>query len=106
MTEKLLEACAYGTVPIYFGDPTNVSWLNPAAVIRYEGPQTYDRVLEALTRGCQDFEAYKYAYEQPLLLAEPPEWSEQSIGSFLEYVVEGPRHVTSHARLYFDFYYE
>jgi len=94
-TEKIIQAYAAGTVPVYWGDPLLANTINTKAAIIYEGPESYEAVLEAIRAAAQDFETYKALYEQPLFLdnKEPAFLANDKILDFLVSAIEGPRYV-------------
>lgn len=92
-TEKLVEAYASGTVPLYWGDPTVSQVFNPQAFVALSGKADYPRVREVLRRGQEDFSFYRSLFEAPLFPnnQEPEFLREDSIADFLENVVASPR---------------
>ena len=71
VTEKLIDAYAGGTVPIYSGDVSVVDEFNDGAYINYQFVRSMDALVRKVMRTDQALEMYKATYEQPLLTKEP-----------------------------------
>jgi alpha(1,3/1,4) fucosyltransferase len=71
ITEKLIDAYAGLTVPIYSGDVSVVDEFNDGAYINYQFVRNMDALVKKVMRTDQALEIYKTMYEQPLLLKEP-----------------------------------
>ena len=71
ITEKLIDAYAGGTVPIYSGDISVIDDFNDGAYINYQFVRNMDSFVRKVMRSDQALEAYKFTYEQPLLTKEP-----------------------------------
>jgi hypothetical protein len=74
LTEKLANAYAAGTVPLYWGAPEAPAWLNRRAFLQLEddsdaGLEAFIDRIEALAA---DHHAYAQIFEQPLLVGEIP----------------------------------
>lgn len=84
-TEKILEAYAYKTVPIYWGDPTISKTFNSKSFIWITGSGNLPVVEETLERLLNDFDAYREVYEQPLFIGnqEPEFLKPKPIGQFI-----------------------
>ena len=84
-TEKLLEAYAFQTVPIYWGDPQVTKTFNPKAFLRITNWGNLPKVEETLGHLLNDFEAYREMYEQPLFYnnQEPEFLKPQNVGQFI-----------------------
>ena len=67
VTEKLLDAYAGGTVPIYSGTDTVDKDFNDCAFINYMCWKDMDGFVGLVKTLDSDDESYKYYYEQPLL---------------------------------------
>ena len=71
VTEKLIDAYAGGTVPIYSGDISVVDDFNEWAFLNYQDTKDMETFVENIKLLDQDPDWYKDRYEQPLLLKEP-----------------------------------
>jgi hypothetical protein len=71
ITEKLIDAYAGLTVPIYSGDVSVVDDFNDGAYINYQFVRNMDALVKKVMRTDQALEIYKTTYEQPLLIKEP-----------------------------------
>jgi len=89
-TEKLVEAYAFGTVPLYWGDPILREWFNRRSFFEIRSATDAERVLGEIDKIEDDFEAYRSIYEQPLFKdnREPKELSQDAIADFLESVID------------------
>ena len=84
VTEKLLNAYAAGTVPIYWGTPEVLTWLNPKAFLFLEDES--ENAMRALVKRVRamdvDGDAYQAMYREPLLRPEvgiPEAWTLDSV---------------------------
>lgn len=71
VTEKLIDAYAGGTLPIYSGDVSVINDFNDAAYINYQFVRDMDMLVKKVMRTDLADEVYKTMYEQPLLIKEP-----------------------------------
>ena len=71
VTEKLIDAYAGGTVPIYSGDLSVDSDFNERAFLNYQYWKEMDLLMYDIKVLDEDLDSYKHMYEQPLLLEEP-----------------------------------
>ena len=71
VTEKLIDAYAGGTVPIYSGDVSVDCDFNEWAFLNYQNMKDMEYFVENIKLLDQDPDWYKDRYEQPLLLKEP-----------------------------------
>jgi hypothetical protein len=71
VTEKLIDAYAGGTVPIYSGDLSVGAELNDDAFFNYQWDMRMDWLIEHLSEVNENIYAYKAMYEQPLLKEAP-----------------------------------
>lgn len=85
VTEKLVEAKAAGSVPIYWGDPRIESEFNPAAFVNANGCANWDELLERIRALDQDSQSYRRMLEEPLFPGGlvPKRLQEQTILDFL-----------------------
>jgi len=70
-TEKLLDAYAGGTVPIYSGDLGKDHDFNSNAFINYYDTQDTEGVTQSIKKCDEDDSRYSAVYQEPLLLKEP-----------------------------------
>ena len=71
ITEKLIDAYAGLTVPIYSGDVSVAEDFNYMAFLNYQEFKDMNRFTEYVRGWDNNQEMYKYTYEQPLLTEEP-----------------------------------
>jgi alpha(1,3/1,4) fucosyltransferase len=71
VTEKLIDAYAGLTVPIYSGDISVDDDFNEMAYLNYQNTKDMEGFVRKIMRTDQALEIYKTHYEQPLLLKEP-----------------------------------
>ena len=71
ITEKLLDAYAGGTIPIYSGTVSVIDDFNEAAFLSYQDYPNLDHFIDLIKRIDQDDYTYQRIYEQPLLCQEP-----------------------------------
>ena len=83
VTEKLLNAYAAGTVPIYWGTPEVLTWLNPKAFLFLED-ESHEAMLALVERVKaldEDPTAYEAMHSEPLLrpTGVPEAWTLESV---------------------------
>ena len=71
VTEKLIDAYAGLTLPIYSGDISVIDDFNEKAFLNYQETKNISNFVEYVRGWDNNDEMYKYTYEQPLLLQEP-----------------------------------
>jgi len=71
ITEKLIDAYAGGTVPIYSGDVSVIDDFNDGAYINYQFVRNMDSLVKKVIRTNEAIDVYQDIYKQPLLLKEP-----------------------------------
>jgi hypothetical protein len=71
ITEKLIDAYAGGTLPLYSGTKTVDIDFNEHSFINYQGFGYMDKFIKCVENLDKNLEEYKYFYEQPLLSKEP-----------------------------------
>jgi hypothetical protein len=67
-TEKIVQAFAAGTVPIYWGDPLIAREYNEKAFVNCHNFSDFDAVIEEVKRVDQDDELYRSMLEEPALV--------------------------------------
>lgn len=93
VTEKLIDAYAAGTVPIYMGDPYILEDINPDSLIFCKSQEDFDEVLETVKRIDQDDELYKKMIQTPMLRNEEAYFdvcSRAGFSSFIKAIIEQP----------------
>lgn len=70
-TEKLLDAYAGGTVPVYSGDPGKDHEFNRHAYLNYYDTQDIEGTINSIKKYDSDDGEYTNTYQEPLLLKEP-----------------------------------
>ncbi len=74
-TEKLMNAYYAGTIPIYRGDTTILTKINPRAILhlpeKYEASDV-EKLIQEITRLDNDDAAYKSKRAEPLFLDDFP----------------------------------
>ena len=71
VTEKLIDAYAGLTVPIYSGDVSVIDDFNWEALLNYQDARDMDYFVWNVKVLDEELESYQHIYEQPLLLKEP-----------------------------------
>lgn len=71
ITEKLIDAYAGGTVPLYSGDLSVLRAFNIKAFLNYQENMNMDMFVEYVRGWDSNIEMYKSTYEQPLLKGAP-----------------------------------
>jgi hypothetical protein len=71
VTEKLIDAYAGLTVPIYSGDVSVIDDFNWEALLNYQDARDMDYFVWNVKVLDEELESYQHIYEQPLLLEEP-----------------------------------
>lgn len=91
VTEKLVQAFAAGTVPIYWGDPEIEQIFNPAAFLNANRFDSVEALVEKVKELDEDDEAYLAMLRAPAFLDEDyvnRRWEEYE--SFLLHIIEQP----------------
>lgn len=91
-TEKLVEAFAAKTVPIYYGDPSIEVYFNTKAFVNVHDFQSLSEVVDAIKIIDNDKELYMSYINQPIYKQGQPTCSEylNRLDSFLENIVSQP----------------
>ena len=71
ITEKLIDAYAGGTVPIYSGDFSVCADFDNNAFLNYQEDLRIDWLVEHVSELDENIELYRAVYEQPLLKETP-----------------------------------
>lgn len=90
-TEKIIDAWAAETVPIYWGDPSIESEFNPKAFINCSHFEKMEELIETIKEMEQDEEKYLEMMRQPILLENSPVQEmlkEQYLEDFLLHIFE------------------
>jgi hypothetical protein len=91
-TEKIADAFAANTIPIYWGDPEIGQELNPAAFVNCHAFESAADVLARVQAIDADDALYRSMLAAPYLLGgqEPPSLSEARLTSFLSNIFRQP----------------
>lgn len=88
-TEKIINAFAAQTVPIYWGDPLVAEVFNPKAFINANEYESLDALLEEVKRIDRDDDAYLAMLRQPAVLPDSPIYrymQEPYLGDYLRHI--------------------
>ena len=89
-TEKLIEALAANTVPIYYGDPYVGKDFNEGCMIRLNSEEDIEKAVEEIVRLDNDDEAYLAKCKTACLVHNDPMYFEDMCAEFLEHIIEQP----------------
>ena len=116
-TEKIIQAFAAGTIPIYLGNPSIVKEINPKAFVNCQDFSSLQEVVEHVIRIDTDDMLYRKMVQEPVFVGSPP--TLEDLERFLLHIVEQPladarrrpqnnriREAESHAKVtaYYDTY--
>lgn len=110
-TEKLMEAFAAGTIPIYWGDPNVVKDFNPEAFINAHDYASFDEVVERVKEVDQDDNLYLKIRNASPLLGVP---TDNGLADFLCHIIDQdyekafrrPNSISSRSEEYFKLRHE
>ena len=90
MTEKICDAFAAGTIPIYWGDPTVAETFNPQAFINCHDYATMDEVIDRVKEIDADDVLFMQMMKTPALQPGAPAYEEyhRRLEDFLSAIVE------------------
>jgi len=102
-TEKLYDALAAGTVPIYWGDPRVEDYFNPQAFINARNFRSWDSLAEYIAHVDQNDDLYgKYLAAHPFPSREPPPvFREERVLAFFEKIFTSHEKPVSQRRWFF-----
>lgn len=91
-TEKIVQAFAANTIPIYYGDETVVQDFNPKAFINCHNYPDMNAVVEEIKRLDQDNAAYLAMLNEPIFAEGhvPDRYSDETVLKFLSDIIEQP----------------
>jgi len=91
-TEKLIDAFAANTIPIYWGDPLVGTEFNPKAFINCHDYQDFDAVIKRIIEIDNDDDLYRQYISEPALLnnKQPEYLNEDSILDRFEAIFSNP----------------
>lgn len=104
-TEKLIQALGAQTVPIYWGDPYQISgndfqrsFINPKSFINIDSFNSLDEAIEHILQVHQDSKLYMQYLQEPAFLIENiQEHYEKQLEEFFEFIFSKPtRHRNAH----------
>ena len=109
-TEKIIQAFASSTVPIYWGNPDIAREFNPKAFINCHDFDSFEAVLEKVKRIDEDDEAFKSMLREPILAtgSEAETFlSEDYLKNYLKKICsQDPAKAIRRNRIYQGAYYE
>lgn len=86
-TEKIMEAFAAGSVPIYYGDPNIAKDFNPRAFVNVHDFKTLDDMLSRVKQIDENDELYLSMLNEPIVNSEA---EVGDMAEFLSYIFEQP----------------
>ena len=89
-TEKIMEAYAAESVPIYYGNPTVETDFRPESMVRVMGEDDIERVVEEVIRLDKDDAAYLAKCRERCFAVPDPHVYEQELESFLCHIFDQP----------------
>ena len=91
ITEKILEAFASNTVPIYYGDPSVVQDFNPKAFINANDFASFDKMIEYVKKVDNDDKLYLKMMREPVFQPGALERvSDKKVLEFLSHIFDQP----------------
>jgi len=91
VTEKIMDAFAADTIPIYYGSPTAAEIFNKDAFINAADYDSFDEVIEKIKELDQDDEKYLAMLRQPILVdPQKPQQLEEEFGRFICHIFDQP----------------
>lgn len=91
-TEKLIEAKAAGTIPIYWGNPEIIKEFNTKSFINCHEYENFNEVVEEIKKIDTSQELYEKYMKEPLVYDENIiEKNIEQLEKFLEYIVENKK---------------
>ena len=87
-TEKIIQAFAAGTIPIYLGNPSIAKEINPKAFVNCHDFSSLQEVVEHVIRIDTDDVLYRKMVQEPVFMDSPPTLDE--LECFLLHIVEQP----------------
>ena len=107
-TEKLVDAFASDTIPVYYGDPEIGDTFNKAAFIDLSDYASFDEAIEKIKELDQDDEKYLAMMNQPIFV-HPEEVAslDERFEQFVLHIFEQPlEEAYRRCRVYYPFYHE
>ena len=89
-TEKLMQALAANTVPIYYGNPLVTEDFKSECMICLKDEDDVERVVEEIIRLDNDDEAYLAKCKSPCLVKEAPDYYDKLTLEFFRHIFEQP----------------
>lgn len=89
-TEKIMEAYAAETVPIYFGNPTVETDFRPESMVRVRDESDIERAVEEVVRLDRDDAAYLAKCRERCFAVPDPMVYERELEAFLVHIFEQP----------------
>ncbi|MGN0833936.1 MAG: glycosyltransferase family 10 domain-containing protein [Kiritimatiellia bacterium] len=89
-TEKIVEAYAAESVPIYFGNPTVETDFRPESMVRVRGEDDIERAVEEIVRLDRDDAAYLAKCRERCFAVSDPTVYERELEAFLVHIFDQP----------------
>lgn len=106
-TEKILQAFAAGTIPIYWGNPEIVKEFNPKAFINCHAYDSFDEVVKRVIEIDKDDELFLQYLNEPAFATTPKANPLEEWGDYLEYIIkQGPDKAKRRSTVYWASIYE
>lgn len=106
-TEKILQAFASRTIPIYWGDPDVTKVFNKDAFINCSDYSSFDEVMEVVKKIDLDDKLFLKYISAPAFVEKPKENPLEEWGDFLEYIIkQGPERARRRSQKYWAARYE
>jgi len=87
ITEKITDAYAANTIPIYWGNPDVIKDFNKDSLINCHDFENFDQVIEYVKKVDQDDDLYLRILNAPVFYPQAPEYLEEdSILSFFDHI--------------------
>ena len=90
VTEKVMEAYAAQTVPIYYGDPTVETDFLPESMVCVRNEADIDRAVDEVVALDEDDDAYLKKVTAPCLAYDDPKMYEKRLEAFLVHIFDQP----------------
>ncbi len=108
VTEKIVDAFAAGTIPIYWGDPHLEDYFNPAAFIHIKDKDDIEEAIKRIKDIDQNDDLYRQILETPALQSDAYLWEkkQKELQEFLFHIFDQPlKDAYRHNRVFWGKYY-
>lgn len=89
-TEKIMEAYAIRSVPIYYGNPNVETDFRPESMVHVMGEDDIERAVDEVIRLDNDDDAYLKKVTEPCFVVDDPWVYERQLDDFLVHIFEQP----------------